>query len=206
MIKEDEIIFKNPKIEELIERSRQEELQCGNAAEFRKQFAEKSMQECGETIIVGYWRSLLEDAMIGRLHIGKWMDFTYETIDRLPYSLISLYMLQDDWGYPHERNATIIGKTIGAVMYGLAMNEHGYALTVEKGRKGPLWADLFNICIEGIQKTDFLAPALQSVHASPIVMQKGLIVDLTPVIRAYQTATGVDLAEHGIANIMLGND
>ena len=119
-------------------------------------------------------------------------------------ALRSLYMLQKP-SYTREKNASIIGKTIGAVMYGLAMNEHGYSLTVEKGKKGPLWADLFTIYIDGLQKVDFLVPALQTVNSSLIVMQEGLFIDMTPVIKAYQTATGIDLAEHGLANIMISD-
>ena len=166
----------------------------------------KSIQEQGEDIIGGYWYTLLGEAMMARLRNRKWIDFTYDTIGKLPYSLISLYQLQKANGYSRVRNATALGKTIGAVLYGLAMNEHGYALIVEKGKKEPLWADLFNIYIDGLQKVDFLAPALQSVNASLIVMQKGLSVNMAPVIKAYQTATGVDLTEHGLANIMISDD
>ena len=206
MIKDNEIIFKNIRIEELIESWRQETTQYGLfTPEAKKLWAEKTIQDEGETIIAGYWVSLLVEAMMDRLRTRKWIDFTYETIERLPYSLISLYMLQKTWGYSRDRNASVIGKTIGAVMYGLAMNEHGYALAVEKGKKEPLWADRINIYIDGIQKVDFLAPALQTVNSSLIVMQEGLFVDMTPVIGAYQTATGVDLSEHGLANIMISD-
>lgn len=204
MIKDNIIIFKNPRVEELLEIKRRETLQYGlSTPEAMKQLTKKTMQEQGESIIVGYWFSLLEEAMMERLRMRKWIDFSYETIERLPYSLISLYMLQKAEGYTRERNTNVIGKTIGAVMYGLAMNEHGYSFTVKKGKKGPMWGDFFSISVDGIQKVDFLYPALQTVSSSQIIMQKGAFVDMNPIIRAYQIATGIDLSEHGLGNIVI---
>ena len=204
MIKDKEIIFKNSKIEDLIEKSRQEMVQY-NMPTFKagRLIEGKSVQEQGESIIAGYWVSLLADAMMNRLRVKMWIDFTYDTIERLPYSLSSLFMIQKNNGYTRERNASVIGKTIAAVMYGLAMNEHGYAFSVEMGKIGPLWGDLFSIRINGAQKVDFLDPALRAVGATPIVMQKGLFVDMTPVIQAYKSATGIDLAQYRLANIAI---
>lgn len=207
MIKDNEIVFVNPKIGLILERSKKEyELFMKSPEEGMRKKREKSIQKLGEDIIGGYWDTLLGEAMMGRLRNRKWIDFTYDTIGKLPYSLISLYQLQKANGYSRARNATVIGKTIGAVMCGLAMNEHGYALTVERGKKEPLWADLFRIYIDGIQKVDFLEPALQSVSSPLVVMQKGLSINMTPVIEAYQMATGVNLAEHEFVNIMISDD
>lgn len=207
MIKDNAIEFVNPEIGWILERIKEESESFKNSPDAGMQKErEKSVQEQGEDIIGAYWYTLLGEAMMGRLRNRKWIDFTYDTIGKLPYSLISLYQLQKENGYSRERNAVAIGKTIGAVMYGLAMNEHGYALTVEKGKKGPLWADLFNIYIAGLQKVDFLVPALQTVNSSLIVMQKGLSVNMSPVIRAYQMVTGIDLAEYGLANIMISDE
>ena len=65
MINDNEIVFKNPRIEELIDRERSETMQYGKyTTEAKELFKKKSVQEIGEAIIAGYWSSLLVDAMM----------------------------------------------------------------------------------------------------------------------------------------------
>lgn len=204
MIKDNEIIFANPNIELFIKRNMESIVLSQKDPEKAAQIIRgKSIQELGEEIIGGYLDTLLNKAMMRNLTAEQWIDLTYDTIDKLPYALIALYKFQAAIGYSPEENAVIIGKTIAAVMYGLAMNEHGYTISVKGGTKQPLWADRLRIYINGIKKADFLEPGLRAVLSSPFVMQSGVFVDMNPVITAYQAVTGKNLAEYGIANIML---
>ena len=70
MIKENEVIFKNMRIEGLIEKSRQEMAQYNMPVTKAGRIVEvKTPQEQGESIIVGYWVSLLADAMMNRIRV-----------------------------------------------------------------------------------------------------------------------------------------
>lgn len=91
MIKDNAIEFLNPEIAWILERVKAEsELFMKAPEEGLRKHGEKPIQEQGEDIIGGYWDTLLGEAMMGHLRNRKWIDFTYDTIGKLPYSLISL--------------------------------------------------------------------------------------------------------------------
>ena len=106
-------------------------------------------------------------------------------------------------GYSDDRNADVVAKTIGAVMYGLVMNEYGRDLIVERGKRPPLWGDALSIFVKKDKKTDFLKPALQTIKSSPFVMDGGRFFELTPIIDAYRETTGVNLTDYRIGSIMM---
>ena len=205
MIRENEIIFNNPKIEAMIDDHVRSIKQYKEDFEnWKKDYLKMSLLEHCEGMIGGYWYSLLSEAMMTRLSSDQWIDFTYDTIGRLTYPLTALYMLQRDH-YTEEKNKELIGKTLAAVMYGLAMNEHNYKLKAEKGRKNPLWADGLNIYIVGRKRVDFLSPALQAVNSSLLFIQTGIMINMTPLIEAYKMATGIDLGQYGVGNIIISD-
>ena len=204
MITKNEIIFNNPKIEAMMDADREFSVlrMAGSVEEATRRMSSLTVQEIGEQIIAGYWTSLIADAMMGTLRYKKWFDFTYETLHNLPFSIVALYNLQKE-SYSVEKNADIIAKTLGAVCYGLAMNEHGCQLIVEKGKGKTLWGDSLHIYINMLSRMDFLEPALQTVKASPILVNNGVFIEVTPLIDAYSKATGIKLNEYGLGSIML---
>ena len=204
MITNDEIIFKNPKIEEMIDENRRfMELSDAEQQHFMKTAA---IKQVGETFIGGYWTSFF-DAMF-LLEQKYWMDMTYETLENLPYVLNSLYKLQTE-GYSHSENMEILAKTVAAYLYGLAMNEHGCRLIISEpsallmndpSNQPPLWADMISIRTGISRELDFLEPALQA-------LQRGKnTIALSPVIKAYKRATGVDLAQYNLKDILISEE
>ena len=204
MICDNGIEFKNPEIEEMLEENikyvtgEQEVVDRGDLQNFKD-------------ILSGFWFSLLNDAMMLKLPKEDWIDFTYETIGKLPKALASLYRLQKN-GYSEAENADAIGRTIAATMYGLAMNEHGCELKVTRKRTvltppdavmPPLWAECLYAETGIKNKVDFLEPSLKAVMNPFISMEKGLFIAMTPVIKAYKQATGVDLREYGLGDMMI---
>ena len=200
MISKEGITFKNCILEELLNKYR---VYYGPAPINTMSL---SLQEKGEAIISGYCYSLLYDVMMNTLGYKKWIDFSYDTLHNLPFVLKALYHFQKNQGYSDIRNADVVTKTIGAVMYCLAMNEHGAKLIVERGKCPPLWADSLNIYVEANKKTDFLQPALQTLRTASVVINGGgYWFEMTPIINAYKETTGVNIAEYGIGNIMINN-
>lgn len=205
MINKNEIIFKNHAVEEMLENQKKVAAMRNTftpevAARY---FKSLSLQDIGKGIIGGYWYTLLCEVMMNALQPKAWIDFSYETIHNLPAVITVLYHFQKKNGYSDDRNIDVVAKTIGAVMYGLAMNEHGCDLAVIRGKGSPLWGDALNIFVEADKKTDFLKPALQTVKASPLLMGSGAYFEMTPVIDAYKDTIGVDLTDYKIGNIMI---
>ena len=188
MINRGKISFNNPMIDTMI--------QSGHPNQDMKHRASDD-RGWGLSIIGGYLDSLFEimtDSMISK----QWIDLTYDNIERLPPVLMILYTFQSKVGYAHEKNVELIGKTLAAVMYGLAINEHNCDLRIVRGKKAPMWADMFNIYLEGKPDIDFLEPALQTIRPLPFGMTKGLMMDLKPIIESYKVVIGIDLAQHGL--------
>lgn len=91
------------------------------------------------------------------------------------------------------------------------MNEHNCELKVSTRRTKltpptavlpPLWADAYSIETGINELIDFLPPALETLD-SPFEMEKGIFISMTPIIRAYKRATGVNLKDYNIADIAI---
>lgn len=205
MVLRDEIIFKNPVIDKMLEKEIRDAalpLSIRNEA-IKERYKSISTQEIGEEIIAGYWYSLICEVMMNTLGFKKWIDFTYDTLHNLPVVLTSLYHFQKNNGYSDDRNAVVVAKTIGSIMYGLAMNEHGAKMKVEKGVGSPLWGDSVHIYVDMKKKTDFLEPALKTLKAAPFVVSGGRWFEMTPIIDAYKETTGVNITDYEVGSIMI---
>lgn len=198
MISRNEILFKNPRLAEMIDYHRRAE---ENPAGAEPDVRNMTQQKIGEMIIGGYLYSLL-DAMQDVMDEKDWMKLTYDTIGNLPKALMILFMENKRQGYSQEESMEITAKTIASVLYGLAMNEHGRMLTVELGEEMPMWANYFSISVDDMPASDFLEPALEALQPGPITVGNGLAVNMSPVILAYKAATGVDLAKYGLGNLL----
>ena len=204
MIDENQVIFKNQSIERMIH-GHVETLRLLNEKghdAFLGTWGELSTQEQGESILAGYWFSLLSDAMMNRLPQSLWVDFSYETIHNLPACLTSLYCLQQT-SYTAEKNADLVGRTIAAVLFGLAINEHNCSLRVKKKKEEPCWgADLsFKVGVK--REIDFLEAAQTAIKSSPISVENGIFVEMTAPIKAYKSAIGVDLSKYKLSSFII---
>ena len=161
-----------------------------------------------ETMLYGYLDSFLEICENGKVEF----DLTYNTIKNLGTGLALLYQVQKK-SYDQLKNTDIIAKTLAAVLSYLAINEHGcwfrttsYLAQVKAGKapKQPLWADVLSIAVGRKNKyTDLLAAAKESVIPGSVMSPNGLSIQPAVIVTEYKKLTGVDLVEHGIANIFM---
>ena len=161
-----------------------------------------------ETILYGYLDSFLEICEANKIEF----DLTYNTVKNMGIGLVALYQVQKK-SYDQLKNTDIIAKTLATALSYLAINEHGcwfrttsYLAQVKVGKapKQPLWADVLSIAVGRKNKyVDFLAAAKESVIPGSVMSPNGLSIQPAAIIAEYKKLTGVDLVEHGIANIFM---
>ncbi len=204
MIREDGIEFKNPRIEEIINYSNENQsVLFGEDQRKAGAFIRSlSKQQLAENVVGGFWYSFFE-CMMNDVRPEMWFDFTYDTLDRLPATVIALYNRQRN-AYSDEQNRLIIGKTLAAVLIGLAMNEHGCEWSVgklkDRSQVGSQldWAADTGIRIGTKEPTDFRTAGLSVVVQPPMEVENGAYISVAPLVNAYKTAMGVDLARYGL--------
>lgn len=211
MITPEGIKFKNQKIEEMllaqIEDSKAiEGKSMEEVAAFLKK---KNRQQQGESLISGFWYSFLNDAMMNHIDNNDWFDFTYETLPKLSLAIAALFRMQKD-SYSEEMNRDIIGKTMATVLYGLAMNEHNCNIRVtHMADKGKIntdydWSYDMSLKIGLKREIDFREAGLLSVRNVPVEVEGGMYISVDPLIKAYKSTIGVNLADYGFGDIMIG--
>ena len=177
----------------------------------KEYFTGKSMQESGEFLI----GTFLWDVLRNGFQAGVELDMTYDTLDKLPTALRRCLQTYCDEPMALKKAADATARSFAAYLFALGMNEHDVKLkAVRKGAPfikpdpagDPLWGNALRITTGIDREKDFLIPALQG--GSGFYREgKGLILlNVTPAIRAYKSAFGVDLAEHGLIDMALEAD
>lgn len=197
--------FRNPEVKRMfINVINNENLEQKDAM---KKIEEFSNQRAAEGIIAGFWLSFFACAK-------NVNDFTYEalSIEGLTRDLVELFTL-DMKNYPLEKSRELVIKTLAALLYGFAMNEHGCTLDVSlmktdltdgKAILQPLWADTYSIRTGTLEKRDFLDAAVQAMeYKDPTYISRGFYLYMRPFIRAYKKAVGVDLSGYGLRDIAI---
>lgn len=161
-----------------------------------------------ETMLFGYLDSFLEICEANKIEF----DLTYNSVKNLGMGLVALYQVQKK-SYDQPQNTDIIAKTLATVLSYLAINEHGcwfrttsYLAQVKAGKapKQPLWADVLSIAVGRKNRyMDLLAAAKESVIPGSVMSPNGLSIQPATIIAEYKKLTGVDLVEHGIANVFM---
>lgn len=161
-----------------------------------------------ETMLFGYLDSFLEICEANKIEF----DLTYNSVKNLGMGLVALYQVQKK-SYDQPKNTDIIAKTLATVLSYLAINEHGcwfrttsYLAQVKAGKapKQPLWADVLSIAVGRKNRyMDLLAAAKESVIPGSVMSPNGLSIQPATIIAEYKKLTGVDLVEHGIANVFM---
>lgn len=166
-------------------------------------------QLIGEHIIGGYLFSLLEIAQMA----GEKLDLTYDTIKNIYKVLGYMYMAESET-YPPDENRTIVGKTVAVYMMALCANVHNCEINYENV-VSPLMAKetmraLMTNTWSGItaqvgklEQIDFYTVGVDSVLENPIPPHNGFVVDFTGPIEAYKKATGDDLRQYGLEEIVM---
>lgn len=155
-------------------------------------------------ILGGYY-----DAMQGAAQaIGKDADLTYDTISDLNAALIALANIQHS-DYEPAENADVTMKTLAAYLMLLAIETGDLKVTVKVGRgtnypyKSAMWADMFYVELGDRKKTDLLPAAKAGLRNAPMEVENGIFLNVDPLVAAYKKLTGIDLAEFGLANIIV---
>ena len=161
-----------------------------------------------ETMLFGYLDSFLEICEANKIEF----DLTYNSVKNLGMGLVALYQVQKK-SYDQPQNTDIIAKTLATVLSYLTINEHGcwfrttsYLAQVKAGKapKQPLWADVLSIAVGRKNRyMDLLAAAKESVIPGSVMSPNGLSIQPATIIAEYKKLTGVDLVEHGIANVFM---
>ena len=165
-------------------------------------------KEHPECILYSYLDSFLEVCEARDIEI----DLTYATAKNIGTGLIALFSHQKKH-YEHSKNVDIIAKTLAAVLIYLAINEHNcwfrttsYLVQVQAGKapKQPLWADVDSIAVGRKNKyIDFLPCCKVAVIPGTILIPDGMTLHIDAVVAEYKKLTGVDLTEHGFANLFV---
>lgn len=173
-------------------------------------FKKASTEECGNAIIGGYLTTFLGVAEEN----GIILDLTYSTMKNFSAGLTALYMKQQKLNYGSKRNAIVVGKTISVYLTLLCVNEEGSKLEYENGNSPLLTqeaaAELHSKSYAGISVStgteriiNFFDAGQRCVFGHDMEVEGGLFVAMTPAIRAYKRATGVDLAEYGLMDTVI---
>lgn len=146
---------------------------------------------------------------------GIVLDLTYGTMKNFSAGITALYREQQKLNCEPKRNAIVIGKTISVYLTLLCVNEEGSKLEYVNGNSTLLTqekaAELHSRSYAGISVftgseriINFFNAGQRCVFGHDMEIEGGLFVAMTPAIRAYKRATGVDLAEYGLGDVMIG--
>lgn len=117
--------------------------------------------------------------------------------------------------YDNQRDKRVTCRTIAGYLTTLAINNHDLGIEAKtysnnKDETRPEHgADRFIIKLNHKKNSDFLPFVWEGATGHPIEVENGFMIDVDPLIEAYKRVTGVDLAEKGLANMILtygGND
>ena len=161
-----------------------------------------------EYILSGY----LADMLRNSIEVHKELDLSYGTVGNLP-AVLSLRLreireMKDAW----QDSVASLAKSLAAYLFFLAMNEHGCALkVVQMGTpfapppksEEPLWGDLFRYKTGVRREVDFLPAVMESMQKLPLPGNPLMTLTVSPIIRAYRSATGVNLSEYGLVDMAL---
>ena len=193
--------FKNDRVEEMLQRS----------ADFYARPKEEqtykgfSDGELAELVISSY----ATDMLASSYQIDRPLDFTYETLDRMPLVLRADLLRYMGGGRTVRQSVEALAKSFAAYIFFLTVNEHDCRWTVSKMRTaltpkeaefGPLWAEIYRVTAGIRREEDFLTAALAGAQVKVGDKKALVMLDAAPTVKAYRRAFRVDLREHGLVS------
>jgi len=161
-----------------------------------------------EYVLSGYVADMLRDS----IEVHRELDLSYGTVGNLP-AVLGLRLREiRDMKTPWQDSVASLAKSLAAYLFFLAMNEHGCALKVTQmgtpfapplKSEEPLWGDLFRYKTGVRREVDFLPAVMESMQKIPLPGNPLMTLTVSPIIRAYRSATGVDLSEYGFSDMAL---
>ena len=140
------------------------------------------------------------------------LDLSYETIKNIPSALTMLYTKQNRWGYNDQRNKVVTCRTFAAYMNLLIINNfeleniEAFSRTfanVRGASKPDLWADHMLLKLDNKRNSDMLPYVWSGANQIPLKLDNGFMIDVTPIVEGYMNLTGDNLADEGLANMII---
>lgn len=162
-----------------------------------------------EKTIVNIWGGYLSTVEEEAESVNTQLNLDYDTIKNLMSVITVLAIHQNEYGYDMDRNMRVTARTLAAYLNILAMNCHNMTVDVtgysnKKHETRPaLWADFMQVRLNKKRDSDMLPAVIASLSYGPIQVEKGFIIDSTPIVERYLRVTGVNLLDYGFANILI---
>jgi hypothetical protein len=168
----------------------------------------RSEEDAIKLIFSGYLDAMENGAKLAKVDL----DMTYETAQNLMPSVIMLAHLQKEQEYDNQKNAELVAKTLAAYLTMLAINNHKVKVAVGakanrlKENRPEYWSDKFYLRLNNKTESDLLPYIVAGINASPIEVDNGFTLEISPLLGAYRRITGVDLQEYGFVNLVISFD
>ena len=159
-------------------------------------------------VFSGYLHAMESGAKLAKVDL----DMTYDTVSNLMPSVIMLAHLQKAQGYDNQKNAELVAKTLAAYLTMLAINNHKVKVSVGakanrlKENRPEYWSDKYYLRLNNKKESDLLPYIVAGINSSPIEVDNGFNLEISPLRGAYRRITGVDLLEYGFANLVIDFD
>lgn len=201
-----DLMIKNEHVLDLLNESNRT---ANFAAKEEQAYVEKlDAVQRAEYVLSGYVADMLRNS----IEVHKELDLSYGTVGNLP-AVLGLRLREiREMKAPWQDCMSSLAKNLAAYLFFLAMNEHGCALKVTqmgtafapppKSEK-PFWGDLFRYKTGVRREVDFLPAVMESMQKLPLSGNPLMTLTVSPIIRAYRSATGVDLSEYGMVDMAL---
>ena len=193
-----ELVLKNVAVAQMLEKA-------GD-----KMTRQTSMDEAAQIMIGAYVQDVLEYSA----EAGQLLDLTYGTVDKLAFSLAALYRTELGEGDAAEQRAAVTtAKHLAAYLFALAMNEHGCTLKATRAylpvmkttpADEPAWVNnTVRIRTGIVRQLDFLPAVLEATGLEYFPGERPhLHIEAAPIRRIYRDAVGVELQDHGYAEMI----
>ena len=148
-------------------------------------------------------------ALIGCAVEGRELDLTYDTAANIIPAMFVLGNVHKDNDYDIERNALVSMKTLTAYLTLLMIENHDFKAEAFLGQgssypyKSSMWGDAIYLQLNKKKNSDLLPPALSGLRRSPVVMDNGFVLPVSPLLKVYKKLSGVDLEELGLVDIVV---
>lgn len=169
-----------------------------------ERFSELGINKIGQSVTGAF----ISDLFSASAKSNTPLDLSYDTVNKLTSCAADIYKHNISVNKMEPEHAEkLFCRMVAAYLIYLCANEHDCELEVNKLPYVPsatedekYWASCLEIRIGSESKVDFLASAIEGMNRG----QQWYSV--SPLVDSYKKATGVDLAEKGFCNIVLGTE
>lgn len=180
-----------------------------NSKEYENFVNKNSRTEIAKSTMGAYAQDLIRAAELR----GISLDLTYGTVSLLDDAFQAFFDEMTDECYNEEAMAVIIARSMAGYFTLLAINEENchcefkdkYSELMTNAAFDELLDTTFSgvsVTIGSDEKADLLLSAMRSIRTKENDYTS-LYINILPILRAYEKATGVNLNEYGFVNFLL---